>query len=70
MPRSARPRKTTIHVDILIKRKSIADPRKTANDIAQELREENLDVSSEPASRRLHDVGLFGRVAVKKSIIS
>ena len=60
-----------MHVDRLIKRKSTADPRKTVNDIAQELRDENLaDVSRVTVSRRQHDVGLFGRVAVKKTFIS
>ena len=34
IPRSGRPLKTTIQEDRLIKIKSTADPRKTANDIA------------------------------------
>lgn len=39
--------------------------------IAQELRDENLaDVSRITVSRRLRDVGLFGRIGVKKPLIS
>ncbi|CAK9801681.1 Transposable element Tcb1 transposase [Anthophora quadrimaculata] len=70
-PRSGRPRKTTARVDKLIRRKSVVDVRKTAGVIAQELHDENLaDVSRITASRRLRDVGLFGRVGVKKPLIS
>lgn len=70
-PRSGRPRKTTTRVDKLIRRKSVVDVRKTAGMIAQELRDENLaNVSRITVSRRLRDVGLFGRVGVKKPLIS
>lgn len=70
-PRSGRPRKTTKRVDKMIKRKSVADVKKTAMDISRELREENLaDVSRSTISRRLKEVGLVGRVGVKKPLIS
>ncbi|XP_072766507.1 uncharacterized protein [Anoplolepis gracilipes] len=70
-PRSDRPRKTTARVDKLIRRKSVVDVRKTAGMIAQELRDENLaDVSRITVSRRLRDIGLFGRIGVKKLLIS
>ena len=65
------PRKTTVRVDKIIKRKSTADPRKTASDIARELKQENhITVIWCTVSRRLNDVGLIGRVAVKKPFIS
>ena len=71
MPWSRRPQNTIIQVDRLVKRKSTDGPRKTANDIAQESREENVtDVSYVAVSKRLHDVRLFSRVAVKKPFIS
>ncbi|CAK9829579.1 Transposable element Tcb1 transposase, partial [Anthophora retusa] len=60
--RSDRPRKTTARVDKQIRRKSVVDV---------ELHDENLaDVSRTKVSRRLRDVGLFGRVSVKKPLIS
>lgn len=69
-PRCGRPRKTSLRVDKLIKRKSVADVRKNARTIAQELRDENLaDVSRSTVSRRLLAVRLYGRVGVKKPLI-
>lgn len=66
-----RPRKTTNRVDKVIKRKAVADVKKNAAIIARELREENLaDISQSTVSRRLNEVGLFGRVGVKKPLIS
>jgi len=70
-PRSGRPRKTSKRVDLVIKRKSIANVKKTAAEIARELQDENLaDVSRSTVTRRLHDVGLFGRIGIKKPLIS
>ena len=70
MKRTGRPRETTVRVDRLIKNKSTQDPWKTANQIAAELSEAGLaTVSRMTVSRRLHDVGLFGRVGVKKPFI-
>lgn len=71
LPRSGRPRKTTTRDDRVIKNKSTKDPFKTASQIAVELRKEGVaDVSRMTVSRRLHNVGLFGRVAAKKPFIS
>ena len=42
LPRSVRPRKTTVRVDKIIKRKSTKDVKKTASEIVQELRDEIL----------------------------
>ena len=71
LSRSGRPRKTTVRVNKIIKRKSTKDVKKTASEIAQEIRDENLaNVSRSTVSRRLHDVGLFERVGVKKPLIS
>lgn len=70
-PRSGRPRKTSKKVDRVIKRKSTADVKKTAAEIARELQDENLaDVSRSTVTRRLHDVELFGRIGIKKPLIS
>lgn len=70
-PRSGRPRKTSKKVDRLIKRKSTADVKKTAAEIARELQDENLaNVSRSSVTRKLHDVGLFGRIGIKKPLIS
>lgn len=70
-PRSGRPRKTSVRVDRLLRKKSLIDVRKSAGMIAQELRDENLaDVSRITVSRRLRDIGLFGRIGVKKPLIS
>lgn len=70
LPQSGRPRKTSLRVDKVIRRKSVIDVRKTAREIAQELHDENLaDVSRSTVTRRLHKVGLFGRVGVKKPLI-
>jgi len=65
--RSGRPRKTSKRVDFVIKHKSTANVKKTAAEIARELQDENLaDVSHSTVTRRLHDVGLFGRIDIKK----
>lgn len=70
-PRSGRPRKTSKKVDRIIKRKSTADVKKTAAEIARDIQDENLaNVSRSTVTRRLHDVGLFGRIGIKKPLIS
>jgi Transposase. len=57
-------------VDKIIKRNSTTDPRKTANDIACELKQGNyVTVSRRIVLRRLNDVGLMDRVAVKKPFL-
>jgi hypothetical protein len=48
-----------------------ADVKKSAAEIARELQDENLaDVSRSTVTRRLHDVGFFGRRGIKKPLIS
>lgn len=70
-PCSGRPRKTSKKVDRVINRKSTADVKKTAAEIARELQDENLaDVSCSTVTRRLHDIELFGRIGIKKPLIS
>lgn len=70
-PRSGRPRKTSKKVDHIIKRKSTVDVKKTAAEIARELQDENLaNVSRSTVTWRLHDVGLFGRIGIKKPLIN
>lgn len=70
-PKSGRPRKTTAREDKLIKRMSLADPRKTAVDIASDLRKyHHLDVHVATVKRRLNQGGLFGRHAAKKPFVS
>lgn len=70
-PRTGRPRKTTERVDRIITRKSVADVRRTAAQIAHELHEEGIvNVSRSTVTRRLHDVGLFGRIGIKKPLIT
>lgn len=60
-----------MRVDRLLRKKFLIDVRKSAGMIAQELRDENLaDVSRITVSRRLTDVELFGRIGVKKPLIS
>lgn len=67
----ADPEKTIVQVNRLIRKKSVVDIRKTAGLIVQELRNENLaDVNHITVSRRLRDVGLFGRIGVKKPLIT
>uniref|UniRef100_A0A914YUJ1 Transposase n=1 Tax=Panagrolaimus superbus TaxID=310955 RepID=A0A914YUJ1_9BILA len=70
-PRSGRPKKTTCRIDKAIVRKSVADPRKNAGEIANEINEEHcISISYKTAGRRLSDAGLNGRVPVKKPLIS
>ena len=71
LSRSCRSRKTIVRVDKIIARKSTKDVKKTASEISQELRDENLaNVIRITVSRPLNGVGLFGRVGVKKPLIS
>lgn len=69
--RQGRPRKTTIRIDKIIKRQSIADPRKTARQITDDLRQNYaVDVHVSTVKRRLVDQGLLGRRPSKKPFIS
>jgi len=71
LPRSGRPRKTTVRVDRVIKRKSTADVHKTAAELCRELREEKIaDISRSTVTRRLHEENLFGRIGSRKPLVS
>ena len=70
-PRPGRPRKTTKRLDRIIRRKSTADPKKTAVDIAREMAEEHqVELSSKTVGRRLNDAGLEARSIAKKPWIN
>lgn len=71
LPRSGRPRKTSPRLDNKIYQKSAADVRKNAADISRELAVEGLAVvSPTTVARRLREKGLYGRIGVKKPLIS
>lgn len=65
-----RSKKCTNKVDRIIKRISQSDPRKSSREIANELRQSNIILSARTVRRRLVHMGLFGRIAVKKPLIS
>jgi len=69
-PKSGRPRKMSTKTDRLIARIFKSDVRqKSAAKISRELHE-NLTEISRIVSKRLNEVGLFGRTDVKKPLIS
>lgn len=71
--KKGRPRKTSVQTDRLITRISLADPKKTARQIYNELIQDNgliCSISTETVRRRLVENGLFGRRPVKKPLIS
>ena len=66
-----RKRMTTEHLDRLIQRKVKADRRKSAASVKVEVENElGIKVSEQTVRRRLHEVGLYGRVARKKPYVS
>jgi transposase len=71
LPKSGRPRATSERTENIIYQKSMDDVRKNAADIARELASEGVaHVSRCTVSRRLREKGLFGRIGVKKPLIS
>ncbi|CAF4979908.1 unnamed protein product [Rotaria sp. Silwood1] len=63
--------KTSVHVDRIIQRKIKVDRRKSASSVKVELQfEHGIAISEQTARRRLHEVGLFGRVARKTSYVN
>lgn len=69
--RSGRPQVTTERLDRLMYRVSSAQPMKTAVNIQREInRTHGTSVSVRTVRRRLCDKGLFGRIAVKKPLVS
>ncbi|XP_066157703.1 eukaryotic translation initiation factor 5B-like [Euwallacea fornicatus] len=64
-----RPRSTNAHVDRIIKRIAQANPRKTANDIHQELILSNIhNVSIKTVQRRLREMGLLEEDLLKNHL--
>ena len=66
-----RKRKTTTAVDRIIQRKIKVDRRKSAPTVTQEL-EKELAVTIHPNTvrNRIHEIGLYGRVARKKPLVN
>jgi len=70
-PRSGRPRATTEMDDKVLVRMSKHDPRKTAVELNEIIRNEyNVRCSVPTTKRRLCSAGLFGRQPAKKPLIS
>ena len=66
-----RKRKTTLHLDRIIQRKVKADRRKSASSVKVEIEKElNVVISEQTVRRRLHEIGLKGRVARKKPYVN
>ena len=66
-----RKRKTSANVDRIIQRKIKADRRKSAPSVKIELQSEHeITISEQTVRRRLHEVGLFGRVARKEAYVN
>ncbi|CAF3657074.1 unnamed protein product, partial [Rotaria sp. Silwood1] len=66
-----RKRKTTAHLDRVIQRKIKTNRRKSALAVKIELQTElNITVSESTISRRAHEIGLYGRVARKKPLVT
>ncbi len=65
-PGSGRKKYTTIQEDKLLRRLSVADPRKSAVQLNCEMKEiYGVNVSVSTTKRRLNEAGLFGRRPVK-----
>ena len=70
LPRSGAPRKTTQRQNVLIRRKSVADPNKNAVQICKEMATEHgLTVNKDTIRRRLDATRLCARVSSKKHLI-
>ena len=66
-----RRRKTSAHTDRILQRKVRTNRRKSAASVKAELESElKVIISESTVSRRLHEVGLYGRVASKKSYVN
>ena len=66
-----RKRKTSIHLDRVIQRKIKVDRRKSASCVKAEVEAElGIAISEQTVRRRMHEVGLNGRVARKKPYVS
>ena len=66
-----RKRETSLNVDRIIQRKIKVDRRKSAPSVKVELQSKHgITISEQTVRRRLHEVGLFGRVARKKPYVN
>ena len=66
-----RKRKTSVNVDRIIQLKIKVDRRKSAPSVKVELRSKHgIAISEQTIRRRLHEVGLFGRVARKNPYVN
>lgn len=66
-----RKRKTSAAVDRIIQRKIKADRRKSASSVKEELEKElGITIHANTVRNRLHEVGLYGRVARKKPMVN
>ena len=66
-----RQRKTTAHLDRVIQREIKTNRRKSALTVKTELQTElNITVSESTIRRRAHEIGLYGRVAGKKPLVT
>ena len=66
-----RRRKTSTHTDHILQRKVKTNRRKSAASVKAELESElKVIISESTVHRRLHEVGLYGHVARKKSYVN
>ena len=66
-----RRRKTNTHTDRILQRKVKTNRRKPAASVKAELESElQVIISESTVRRRLHEVGLYGRVARKKPYVN
>ena len=66
-----RRRKTRTHTDRILQRKVKTNRRKSASSVKAELESElKIIISESTVHRRLHEVGLYGRVTRKKSYLN
>ena len=66
-----RKRKTSMHLDRVIQRKVKVDRRKSASSVKIDIESElGITISEQTVRRRLHEIGLKGRVARKKPYVN
>ena len=66
-----RKRKTTVTVDRIIQSKIKAERRKTASSVKQQLEKEiSIIIHSSPLRNRVHEIGLYSRVAQRKPLVN
>ena len=66
-----RQRKTSMHLDRIIQRKVKVDRRKSASSVKIDIESElGITISEQTVRRRLHEIGLKGRVTPKKPYVN